>query len=412
MRKITIVGAGQAGLQLGISLQRLGYGVRVVTDRTPPEVQNGKVLSSQLMFGEALSAERHLSLNFWDDVCPPYTSFEFTILTENYSPGIKWTGLYQPSAQSVDQRLKIPRWMIEFNKCGGNFIFKEVNISDLELFAAVDDLVIVATGRRDFTNLFELDVTRSPFSQPMRISTMIYAYGISHVASSAQGGLVVVPDIGEIVWLPAITLNGPCHIIGFGAVPGGPIDLFHDSETLYTRLSAAKRILKRYVPWYADRWQHMELTDPNGILTAAVTPAVRNPIGRLPSGRAVLGMGDAVLLNDPIAAQGSNNAAKTAELYKQRIITQGDRPFDVTWMLETFEACWKELQWSVELSNTLLLPIPPHIRTLFGAAQQSHMIRQTIMNGFNRPQTLFPWIKNSLLTERFIKTSYQMDLVS
>ncbi|USS94847.1 hypothetical protein M5J15_08360 [Serratia symbiotica] len=46
------------------------------------------------------------------------------------------------------------------------------------------------------------------------------------------------------------------------------------------------------------------------------------------------------MLNDQIAVQGSNSAAKCAEIYLQRILTHGDGAFDKSWMEETFEQYW------------------------------------------------------------------------
>jgi hypothetical protein len=59
---------------------------------------------------------------------------------------------------------------------------------------------------------------------------------------------------------------------------------------------------------------------------------VRRPVARLPSGAPVLGMADAVVLNDPITGQGSNNAAKRAELYLAGILEHGDDPFSAEWV--------------------------------------------------------------------------------
>lgn len=60
MRTITIVGAGQAGLQLGIGLLKKGYSVKIISNRTGEEIAKGKVLSSQSMYDMALSHEREL----------------------------------------------------------------------------------------------------------------------------------------------------------------------------------------------------------------------------------------------------------------------------------------------------------------------------------------------------------------
>ncbi len=56
-RSITIVGAGQSGLQLAIGLLDRGYEVRVVSDRTADEIGDGRVSSSQCMFDTALDHE-------------------------------------------------------------------------------------------------------------------------------------------------------------------------------------------------------------------------------------------------------------------------------------------------------------------------------------------------------------------
>jgi 2-polyprenyl-6-methoxyphenol hydroxylase-like FAD-dependent oxidoreductase len=50
MRKILIVGAGQSGLQLALSLREHDYDVTVMSARTPDEIRNGRVMSTQAMF--------------------------------------------------------------------------------------------------------------------------------------------------------------------------------------------------------------------------------------------------------------------------------------------------------------------------------------------------------------------------
>ncbi len=74
MRKVTIVGGGQAGLQLGLGLRQKNYQVRVVSNRTADDIRTGKVLSSQCMFDDALQSERDLGLNSWEEECPTSTA--------------------------------------------------------------------------------------------------------------------------------------------------------------------------------------------------------------------------------------------------------------------------------------------------------------------------------------------------
>jgi len=52
-----------------------------------------------------------------------------------------------------------------------------------------------------------------------------------------------------------------------------------------------------------------------GIMAGCLTPCVRQTVLKLPSGQKVFGIADAIVLNDLIAGQGSNCAAKCAEIY-------------------------------------------------------------------------------------------------
>ena len=66
------------------------------------------------------------------------------------------------------------------------------------------------------------------------------------------------------------------------------------------------------------------MTDAQATLSGRLTPVVRRPVARLPSGRSVLGLADAVVLNDPITGQGSNTAAKSADVYLRDILARGE----------------------------------------------------------------------------------------
>jgi len=67
MRRVLIVGAGQSGLQLGLSLLAEGFEVTVMSARTPQEVRSGWPTSTQVMFHPALETERRYDLNLWEE---------------------------------------------------------------------------------------------------------------------------------------------------------------------------------------------------------------------------------------------------------------------------------------------------------------------------------------------------------
>ena len=123
-RSITIVGAGQSGLQLGLGLLQNGYAVRMISDRTPEEIRAGRVASSQCMFATSLSYERAVGVDMWDDA-PPVDGMGFTAPHPEL-PGEKafsWAGKLNSPAQSIDQRVKFPTLIELFVSRGGEMVY-------------------------------------------------------------------------------------------------------------------------------------------------------------------------------------------------------------------------------------------------------------------------------------------------
>ncbi len=168
----------------------------------------------------------------------------------------------------------------------------------------------------------------------MRALALTYVTGMTPRPEHSAVCFNLIPGVGEYFVFPALTTTGPCEIMVFEGVPGGPMDCWEDVRRPDQHLAKSKEILDTFLPWEAERCRDIELTDDNGILAGRFPPTVRKPIGTLPSGAKVLGLGDAVCLNDPITGQGSNNASKAATVYLKRILAHGDRPFDAAWMQE------------------------------------------------------------------------------
>lgn len=393
MRKITIVGGGQSGLQLGIGLLKNGHDVRIVQNRTADEIATGRVLSSQCMFHTAVQNERDLGIDFWADSCPPVEGISFAVPDPEGSGTkvIDWTGRLDNPAFSVDQRVKIPRWMEEFTSLGGQLVIAEAGLDELETYARQDDLVIVASGKGEIGRLFERDAEKSTFDKPMRALALTYVTGMTPRPGHSAVCFNLIPGVGEYFVFPALTTTGPCEIMVFEGVPGGPMDCWQDVKTPEQHLAKSKEILDTFLPWEAERCRNIELTDENGRLTGRFPPTIRHPVATLPSGRKVLGIGDAVCLNDPITGQGSNNASKAAAIYLRRILDHGDRPFDAEWMQGTFDRFWDDAQWVVTWTNMLLMPPPPFVLELMGMAGAVPELAHRMANGFDDPRDFFPW---------------------
>jgi Styrene monooxygenase A putative substrate binding domain len=403
MRRITIVGGGQSGLQLALGLQKQGYDVTVVSNRTADDVYNGRVMSSQCMFHTALDAERELGINFWEADCPKVEGISLQAPGPDGKKIIDWSARLDHYAQAVDQRIKIPGWMKEFTEKGGNLVIKDAGIADLEEYAKSSDLVVVAAGKGDVVKLFERDAAKSPYDKPQRALALTYVTGMTPRPVHSAVCFNLIPTVGEYFVFPSLTTTGPCEIMVFEGIPGGPMDCWGDVKTPEQHLEKSLWILNTFTPWEAERCRNVALTDDMGILSGRFPPTVRKPIGTLPSGKAVFGMADTVVLNDPITGQGSNNAAKSAHLYYHAILERGDRPFDAGWMQATFDKYWDYAQFVTGWTNALLAPPPPHVLKLLVTANQVQGIADAFVNAFDDPRKFFPWLADPAEADKFIE---------
>jgi Styrene monooxygenase A putative substrate binding domain len=391
MRKIAIVGGGQSGLQLALGLLQQRYEVTVVSNRTSEQIRKGRVSSSQFMFHDSLQNERDLGINFWEKQCPITEGIAFSVPGPDGGRALFWEAKLDHYGQSVDQRVKFSGWMEEFAKRGGNLIIEDAGVQELEKYASTHELLIVAAGKGEIARLFETDAAHTPFKTPMRALALTYVKKMVPRKSFTAVAFSLIPGVGEYFVFPALTTSGECEIMVFEGVPGGPMDCWGDVKTPEQHLQRSKEILRKFLPWEAERCSNIELTDDLGILAGRFPPTVRQPICKLPSGRSALGMADVVVLNDPITGQGSNTASKAAKVYMSRILERGSKPFDAAWMQQTFDSFWNYAQWVVQWTNSLLTPPPPYILQLMGAASQVPALAAKISNGFNNPPDFHPW---------------------
>ncbi|HEX5037287.1 MAG TPA: styrene monooxygenase/indole monooxygenase family protein [bacterium] len=402
MRRITIIGAGQAGLLLGLGLLKDGYDVTLVSDRTPDEIRDGAVMSTQALFGDSLQIEREMGLALWDKKCPEIAGVSFKLAGPDGGKALAWSAPFEAPAQSVDQRLKMPAYLNKFLERGGDLIVKKADLKDLENFAALSDLIVVATGKGELGSLFERDAERSPYDRPQRSLAVCYVHKMKPDPAGRAVDLNIIPGVGEYVVIPGLTKSGPCDQMFFEGLPGGPFDAFQDVRSSEEHLEQAKSLLKRFVPWQAERCGDAALADADATLRGRFAPTVRKPIGKLPSGKLVLGLADAVVLNDPITGQGANNAVKCADLYRKRIVERGDRPFDAGWMQETFDLYWDYARWVTTFTNTMLQPPSPHLQKILGAAASQPKVAHRFVNSFIDPKDFFPWLTDAAAADRFL----------
>ena len=386
MRRILIVGAGQSGLQLGLSLLAHGYDVTVMTERTPDEVRAGRVTSTQIMMPSTVALERRNGLDLWTDLCPPIPRAGFTIPGPDGTPVVDWLGALG-GALSVDQRLKMPAWMDLFAERGGNLVVHPVAVSDIDWYTRNYDLVVVAAGKGELVSMFDRDADRSEFTAPQRQLSVAYFHGATPRPDVGHEALHVnaIPGVGELMLFPGLTHTGPCHITLIEAVPGGPADVFKGVRDPREHWNLILELFRTFAPWEYDRIKAAEISDPMCVLAGGFAPVVRRPVAELPSGGLALGMADVLVTNDPVSGQGANNASRAADLYLDAIIAHGDRPFDRVWMEAVFATFWERARHGVRFSSSLLRPPPEHVQLLMGAGNTTPAVCDAIMSAFDNP---------------------------
>ncbi|MBM9503632.1 styrene monooxygenase/indole monooxygenase family protein [Actinacidiphila acididurans] len=394
MRKILVVGAGQAGLQLALGLQARGHDVTVMSERTADEIRGGPVMSTQCLFATALGHEAALGLDFWADQAPRAEGLGVSVAGPDGGRPIDWLGRLRGAAQSVDQRVKTAGWMETFAERGGTLVIHGAAASDLEWFSRAYDLVLVAAGRGEIGAMFRRDAARSPYAAPQRELAVAYVHGLGPRPEHPDVRAVrcnLVPDVGALFVIPALTTSGPCDILFWEARPGGPADVFRGVRDPAERLRLILDLMRTYVPWEYDRAGAVELTDAGGTLVGRLTPTVREPVAELPAGGLALGVADAVVANDPLTGQGANMAAKCAAVYLEAITGHGDRPFDRAWMESAFDRFWALAGPATKWTNTMLGPLPEHVLGLFGAAGTLQPVADRFANGFDDPADFEHW---------------------
>ncbi|MEO6825716.1 MAG: flavin reductase [Microbacteriaceae bacterium] len=405
MRKIAIVGAGESGVQLALGLQRHGFQVTLISDRSPDQVRSGSVMSSQCVFSAALATEKPLDISSITTADPAAEELQIAAIGMNLLGEVpaSWHAPLDSPARSVDQRLKCSLWIETFIANDGDFRVEKVTVSRLEELASNYELVVVSTGKGELGQIFVPDRSKSPYDRPQRALALTYVRGVEADGVPAVR-MSIKPGVGEFFTFPGVTISGACQMMVFEGVPGGPMDSWARVSDPASHLEHSLRLLHEHFPAEGARFRHATLTDDGGVLRGRITPTVRHAVGELPSGKPVFGLGDAIVLNDPLTGQGSNNATLAAQYYEDAIVRRGDETFDRAWMLRTFDEFWRGwAQWSVTWTNSLLRPLKEHQLQLLAAAQDHPGVAAALANGFDDPRTLFPWWYDAAEALNFIE---------
>ena len=243
MSGVAVAGAGQAGLQLALGLRATGYEVTLATDRTAAEIATGPILSTQCMFDDALATERALGIDLWQHDCPQIDGVQYSLGTPGGERIMCFSGKLPAPAQSVDQRLKMPRWLDDLEAAGGRVVTGP-DVATLESSPLSMTCSSSPRPRAPSRGSCPPCSVASPRSRrshtAQRELGVAYVRGMEPLPSPGEFSISIVPGVGEYFAGPALTLSGPCSTMCLEAVPGGPMDAL-DSVVLRPARGVAGR---------------------------------------------------------------------------------------------------------------------------------------------------------------------------
>lgn len=386
MTSIGIVGAGVAGLHLGLHLRQQDLDVTIYTNRTAEQVAHGRIMNSVAHMSATIDIEHELGVGDWPDTDAEYSHhYHYNGWGEDRT----FQGVFEKPARIIDYRIYLPRLMAEFERRGGALEVRDLSVAEIEALTDQHDLVVVSTGKGEIGALFPRRDDKSPYTAPQRKLAVGFWKGVA--ANEPRGvEISVVPTVGELLVLPMWSFSGKVHALLFESVPGGPQEAltdrrYEDDPDAYRALTL--ELLREFHPTVLSRIDESAFELQNGvkdILQGAVTPVMREDYALLPNGKYLLALGDVHMTVDPVQAQGANSATYSAKVVAE--VIREDRVFDERFMRKVARRRAERLEASTDWVNTMIQnPPAPQIPRLFSEMVHNQALADRFTENFNYP---------------------------
>jgi hypothetical protein len=385
MGDIGIIGAGTAGLQLALLLQRDGVDATLYAERTADELRKGRLPNTVIHNYRTRARDRALGVNHWDETGLDINGHW------HYVPGeqpLSFPGYFEGPSLGVDYRLYQSALLEDFENRGGRVIYGAVGVDDIGSLGSEHELLVVCTGRGGFGSLFPPIEGRSRFTAPARsICAGLYT-GVSHDSDEHYVTLSLAPPQGEFIEAPMQTVGGNLSVILFECIPGGEFEViastpYADDPEAHNR--NVLELVRKYNPTIFERIdpQAFGVVGPRDIVQGAVTPTVRQSHAKLDDGTYAIALGDAHVTIDPVCGLGAN-AASSAAFALGEAILEG-LPFDDTFCRIVDERRLPRVLGSFDFTNFMLQP-DPYLFDVVGAMSATPVIANDFTEGFTEPE--------------------------
>jgi styrene monooxygenase len=388
-KRIGIVGAGTAGLHLGIYLRQHDVDVTIFTDR-PPEAYAGlRLLNTVAHHAVTVERESRLGINHWPS--DKYGYFGHYYYVGGPQP-LKFYGDLKAPSRAVDYRLYQPKLMEDFLNVGGKIEYKEIGADDIPVVAASFDLLVVCTGKGPLGQMFQHRPEHSPFERPQRALCVGLFKGIAEAPIRAVT-MTFSPGCGEMIEIPTLSFGGMVTALVMENIPGGDMEIlaktkYDDNPRAFLDLLLEK--LRKHHPTVAERIDEKEFdlaNSPLDILQGGVTPTVRKSHVMLDGGKMAIALGDVQAVVDPVLGQGANMASYAAVIMGEEIVRQDvfDERFCEHVDLRRQDRVLSATRWTnFMLTNLRLLPV--ELQQFIFELSQNRRLADEFTDNFNYPE--------------------------
>jgi hypothetical protein len=399
-RTATIVGAGQGGMHLAFGLHRQGWDVTLLSDRTPEQMLASQAMASHGLHKRSMRFEEEAGIDCYEQMVPhPQTGISFKLSLDGKEPALAFSSFFAERMRAVDSRYKTALLLESFERHGGRVLYESATLDDLDAYAESGP-VFLATGKAELGRLFDIDEDRTIVDKPQRRILLVLVEDLRFDGPDdlrySSVNFNVVPGLGELFYAPNIHFtNRPVHITLAEAIPGSPADRIDEVGNGDDALRVFKELVDLLAPSHAEVFAHAKLTDPKAWLAGAVRPMIRRAVASLPSGAPVYGVGDVVILNDPIAGQGGNCTAYQVWDLLQGIAELEGQEIAPDWYQARFDAFWEARgQYFTALTHLLLEPPDEPLQLVFDAVGKHQGVADRLVDAFREPWNFIPHLRS------------------
>lgn len=387
---IGIIGAGVAGLHLGLYLQQHGVPHTIYSDKSAEQVARGRMLNTVAHHNTTVKREQALGVDHWDLREYGYFCHHHYIGPTPETPELRFPGDFEAPSRAIDYRVYLPKLIEDYTSRGGDFrVQPSVGPDDLAKATEGHDLVVVSTGKAGLSSMFPVRRDGMPFEAPARLLCGGLYHGITY--SDPKGvTMSVAPGHGEVLEIPMYSRDGFVTVLLFENVPGGDTEVlahanYEEDPKAFNDLVLDK--LKTHHPAIFERVDHASfgLTGPEDVVQGAIRPTMREDYAELPDGRFAIAVGDAHNVVDPVIGQGANSASYSAYTLGEAITEDPnfDERFCRTYAARRADRVNAIFDWT----NLMIgLPPAPHLLQVLGSMSASRPLADEFTNNFNYPE--------------------------